>query len=295
VNLSSFINNNKDLSSATSKPTYLAKLFSKSPWLLKLKGQSLDSDFKSSTPKVETSSSVVEPMAIKEEIAAPKPKPVEQVIAPKTEVPSTAMADPVSKLSQYASKEKIVPENLTVKEYSIENNFNTYLTSICSTWSTDSIVGINAFDKELDVLFVGLDEFSLEDLPEATPLSLIESEQDLLGKMIKAMNLREGRFLRLPLLKGEKDLEFILAAVKFFNPKVVVPLGANSTNIILEKRVKLSNVHGQFEKKAFKLNGEDLILNISPLFHPQLLEINQSMKRTAWIDMQKVMKIVGNN
>lgn len=286
--LSSFINNNNGLEATSDKaPTYLAKLFSKSQWLLRLQ-------------KAPLASTKGEPLPKKHhEVPVKSPEAPQKVVAKAAETPKQVAPEPpaqVSKLSEYASKEPVAKEGQQVSvSFEVAEDYNAYLKSFCPTWSVDSIVGIDSFNERIDVLFLGLDEFSENDLPESTPLSLIESDQDLLGKMIKAMNLEQGRFLRLPLLSGDKELEFTVAAIQYFKPKVVVPLGAHSTNIMLEKRVKLSNVHGQFEKKAYRVNGEDMIVEVSPLFHPQLLEINQSMKRTAWIDMQKVMKFVGNN
>lgn len=291
--LASFINNNSDLEvGGQSKKTYVAELFSKSQWLMRLKGDSLSA----SSPKVqpEKIAKTVEPVQAKPAATA-SVAPVEAPkIQAKVETESKPESKPKSKLSDYVNNKVETKESLAAAEFNFEKDFGEYLKSFDLAWTIDQIPGIESFNEKLDVLFFGLDELSTSDLPETTPVSLIESEQDLLGKMIKAMNLKQGQFARFPLFKGEKQLESLLAAISYFKPTVVVPLGANSTNIILEKRVKLSNVHGQFEKKAFRVNGEDLLIEVSPLFHPQLLEINQSMKRTAWIDMQKVMKFVGN-
>jgi DNA polymerase len=287
--LASFLNNNSDLEIGTkSKKTYVAELFSKSQWLMRLKGEALTSDTQA-------------PKAVQMQAPKEVSKPVEPVIKasePVSPTPSAPKkvesATPKAKLSDYVHKKEEKEQAAVAAEFKFEKDFSEYLKAFDLNWTIDQIPGINSFSSSVDVLFFGLDELSTSELPETTPISLIESEQDLLGKMIKAMNLKEGQFVRFPLLKGDKQLESLLAAVEFFKPKVVVPLGANSTNIVLEKRVKLSNVHGQFEKKAFRVNGDDLLMEVSPLFHPQLLEINQSMKRTAWIDMQKVMKFVGN-
>ena len=72
-------------------------------------------------------------------------------------------------------------------------------------------------------------------------------------------------------------------------PKVVVSLGATVTNILLGKREKLSTIHGQFfEKRQGECN-----FSLMPIFHPDFLIINPNMKRTAWIDLQKVMERIG--
>jgi hypothetical protein len=127
--------------------------------------------------------------------------------------------------------------------------------------------------------------------------------EDLLGKMISAMKLKDNEFSRYPLESALEDIEDLagnlenpspetaklLAVIAEKRPKVVVSLGATITNILLGKREKLSGIHGQFfEKKTGDCN-----YSLMPIFHPDFLIINPNMKRTAWIDLQKVMERVG--
>ena len=130
---------------------------------------------------------------------------------------------------------------------------------------------------------------------------------DLLGKMIVAMKLRPGEFNRVPFnekLEDVNDLAGNLTApstetvelleqIKKFKPNIVVSLGATVTNILLGKREKLSGIHGQFFEKSVSLNNESYTYQLMPIFHPDFLVINPNMKRTAWIDLQKVMERVG--
>jgi len=297
-----FVNNNDNLRQEEGqRATFLSGLFSRSLWLPKLKGASLVSS--------QSSLSSPEPEVIKEIQTAQSPSQEPTKPSPvSTPAPANAASAPgqqpekavesnkgLGGIAQYIPGSIEAQKEASATEYKIDANFEDYLKSINLSWSVSQITGIDSFKENVDVLFFGLDEISLTDLPDTTPISLIESEQDLLGKMIKAMNLKEGSFVRIPLIKSKNELEFLLGALNYFKPRVIVPLGATSTNIVLERKVKLSNVHGQLEKKAFKLNGDDHVVDVSPLFHPQLLEINQSMKRTAWIDMQKLMEFIGNN
>lgn len=127
--------------------------------------------------------------------------------------------------------------------------------------------------------------------------------EDLLGRMISAMKLKTGEFFRFPLneeLEQVSDLAANLtnpdqATRELFQfiqekkPKVVVSLGAIITNILLGRREKLSGIHGQFFEKQIG----DCHFSLMPVFHPDFLLINPNMKRTAWIDLQKVMERVG--
>lgn len=130
-------------------------------------------------------------------------------------------------------------------------------------------------------------------------------EDDLLGKMILAMKLSPQKVFRFklnPALEEITDLSAnledpgqatsdLLAFIQEKNPEVVVSLGAIVTNILLGRREKLSAIHGQFFDLSFK--NHDFCL--MPLFHPDFLIINPNMKRTAWIDLQKVMERVRKN
>lgn len=149
---------------------------------------------------------------------------------------------------------------------------------------------LNTNDSPLtEVLFVG-DTFN-------------DDGDDLLGKMIIAMKLDKSEFYR---FKMDEDLDAVddltknitnpssstqklLNIISKERPRIVVSLGATVTNILLGKREKMSTIHGQFFEK--KINGYDYTL--MPIFHPDFLIINPNMKRTAWIDLQKVMERIG--
>ena len=130
---------------------------------------------------------------------------------------------------------------------------------------------------------------------------------DLLGKMINAMKLGKGEFNRFlfdEALEDVFDLSGNLSApspatsdifqtIEKVRPQIVVSLGATVTNILLGKRDKLSSIHGQFFEKTLSLESGSHQYSIMPIFHPDFLVINPNMKRTAWIDLQKVMERIG--
>ncbi|MBY0414734.1 MAG: hypothetical protein K2Q18_11235 [Bdellovibrionales bacterium] len=131
--------------------------------------------------------------------------------------------------------------------------------------------------------------------------------EDLLGKMIQAMKLVPGEFYRFPfneklddindlaknLVEPTPETSELLDVIKKYKPQIVVSLGATVTNILLGKREKLSGIHGQFFDRSVKTDNESYSYDLSPVFHPDFLLINPNMKRTAWIDLQKVMERVG--
>lgn len=146
-------------------------------------------------------------------------------------------------------------------------------------------------DAKIKVLFIG-DTYQNEG-------------EDLLHKMILAMNLKSSEFERLPLdLKLEEILDLeanlitphssyenLLNVIREKSPEFVISLGATITNIILGRREKMSAIHGRF----FDLEAQGWKYKFMPIFHPDFLLINPNMKRTTWIDLQKVMEYLGQN
>lgn len=146
-------------------------------------------------------------------------------------------------------------------------------------------------EAKLKVLFIG-DTYQAE-----------SETEDLLNKMIVAMKLTSNEFVRIPLdpsLEDIDDLENnlinpteafkkLLTSIEDQAPIFVISLGATMTNLLLGRREKMSGIHGKF----FKLNANKWEFQLMPLFHPDFLLINPNMKRTAWIDLQKVMESLG--
>ncbi|MAE58657.1 MAG: hypothetical protein CME69_07240 [Halobacteriovorax sp.] len=290
--LNSFIH--KDSKTSSGRESYIAKLFKKSSWFFDLKGAIKEEE--AGYNALDTASVSLGVAQNKEEVrAANAPASTEL----KKESPSTKPNDNSDSFAQ-AKKvlqvdQPIIPKSTEHTKIKLDKDFDEYLSSISTDWASSEIPGIEFFDKKVDVLFLGLDSIEEDYIPEITPVSLRESSHDLLGKMIMAMGLKEGDFVRAPLIKIGEPYENAIRFIQFFKPKVVISLGATATNIILKEKLKLSNVHGQLSAQSIEINGETLQFSICPLFHPELLEINPNMKRTAWIDMQKVMTFINDN
>lgn len=109
----------------------------------------------------------------------------------------------------------------------------------------------------------------------------------LFEKMVSAMKLTPPETLLLGLdYEGEDLLKAVMSVADYLRPAFIVTLGAKSTQKVLNNNDRLTMVHGQFfGRKVGEWNAQ-----IVPLFHPSIIETNQNMKKTAWIDMQKIMK-----
>jgi DNA polymerase len=123
--------------------------------------------------------------------------------------------------------------------------------------------------------------------------------RDLLLKMILAMKLTPdeysikeigGTISDFDLEEKKSLLCEIDAQLSQLSPQVVVTLGAQMTNLLLGNEERLSIIHGKFFPR---LIGDHFHTQIVPLFHPGLLLINPGMKRTAWMDMQRIMDYIG--
>lgn len=113
---------------------------------------------------------------------------------------------------------------------------------------------------------------------------------ELFERMILAMKLTPDEVLLYPADQDGKDLaEEVLSIAAHFKPEVIITLGAKATQRILKNNDRLSLIHGQFFKREIPAVGS---FQVVPLFHPSIIENNQNMKKTAWADMQKIMKLL---
>lgn len=125
----------------------------------------------------------------------------------------------------------------------------------------------------------------------------------MLSRMISAMKVSEEKVLRVPLSEEldfenpevfQKQFESIVQLMGFVSPKVVIPLGGKAVSLLFGKKRRLSQVRGKFYSLGIKFRDEKNIdTQMIPIFHPEYLLANPGMKRTAWEDLQKIMKYLG--
>ena len=129
-----------------------------------------------------------------------------------------------------------------------------------------------------------LKEGFINELIAGFPLKTAE----LFMRMIVAMKLDPSEVIVYP-IEGSDETDYaqeVMTVANFFSPEVIITLGAKATSKILKSNDRLSMVHGQF----FSRKSGDTSFQVVPLFHPSIIETNQNMKKTAWADMQKIMK-----
>jgi uracil-DNA glycosylase family 4 len=111
---------------------------------------------------------------------------------------------------------------------------------------------------------------------------------ELFERMIVAMKLEAAEVIHYPVEDAHKDLSLeAISLAAFFGVEVVITLGAKATQKILKTADRLTLIHGQFFQRQLADRGS---FTFVPLFHPSIIETNQNMKKTAWTDMQKIMR-----
>jgi hypothetical protein len=174
---------------------------------------------------------------------------------------------------------------------------------------TDLLQGLSLERETLDVLFKGKTPGNIRIMfvtENIRPWSEFQAElrngfidelltgfpqktAEFFERMIMAMKLEPSEVMVYPIEKDENsDLSAeVIRIALHLKPEIVITLGAKATQRILKSNDRLSLIHGQFHERKVENLGS---LQIVPLFHPSVLQSNQNMKKTAWDDMQKIMK-----
>ncbi len=120
----------------------------------------------------------------------------------------------------------------------------------------------------------------------------------LLTKMIEAMGFSRDEVYLTNVVKcrppdnrkpGPQEVHacepFLRAQIAAIQPKVIVALGAFATQTLLRDATKISQVRGTWREYAG--------IPLMPTFHPAYLLKNTAHKKSAWSDLQQVMKVFG--
>ncbi len=143
------------------------------------------------------------------------------------------------------------------------------------------------------------DTTSAEDISEESPF--LGEAGELLDRMLKGMGLAQDEAAVLLLTKCRpcagvapaKDhelsfLPYLHRYLQLMRPKVIVTLGANTTNALLGTQMPISKLRGQFRLYAGKTA-------LMPTFHPAYLLKAPSAKRDVWFDLKQVLQHLGRD
>lgn len=146
-------------------------------------------------------------------------------------------------------------------------------------------------DREIKIYFL-TDFLSYQKELQAPHQFFSMKAQDLFLKMMTAMNLTSNQYQLGGINSCAPDCQKCQKnwqeEVVESAPQFLVTLGPSSTFLVLEET--LSQVRGKVFNKTIKSSSGELLTKVISLLHPEFLLINPSMKRTAWLDMQLIMK-----
>ena len=125
--------------------------------------------------------------------------------------------------------------------------------------------------------------------------------------MIEAMGLRRQDVYICNILKcrppgnrtpGPEEVEccwgFLVRQLQIIRPKVIVALGNPATQALLDTRVGITRMRGNWQQ--LPLIGQNLAgIPVMPTFHPAYLlrQYTQDNRKQVWSDLQQVMDLLG--
>jgi hypothetical protein len=197
-----------------------------------------------------------------------------------------------TKQSEAVSPDKVIEHNLG---FNFFDSWNDYFNKVKDSFviGSEPIKSLSKQDQykggKVSVLFLG-DTYSPENYGD---------EEDMLAKMIGAMKLGGDEYCRLyydPDFPEETYFHAFFQELAMYKPDYVVSMGATITNLLLRKQNRLTKVHGNFYKiKLIDQNSQEVDFEMLPIFHPEYLKVNTSMKKNTWEDLQKLMKRLGKS
>lgn len=111
---------------------------------------------------------------------------------------------------------------------------------------------------------------------------------ELLAKIVQAMGFATSDVYLLSFPGGAALplREAVLQGIREVAPRVVVALGEEAAQLLLESREPVQNLRGRFHN----VDG----LQLMPTLHPELLVASPALKRDVWNEMQQVMRLLAS-
>ena len=282
-----------DLEEKNGRGALLQELFAGQGWYLALlKHQLLDNRKIAPVPSAPAQPSV---------LTQPPSIPLEEI------VPSE-MDTTLSALEAFAAKEAIPAIVKEIKPHIVTTSNTTIKIAEANALTASSIIQFNLHDvsfqqmslddksnkdqRPVDLLVIGSPEKESHGKAEN---NYAEEKWLLLGKMLKSMSLDGQRIafsLGLDFDEQTREIKHdrFYREFRLLRPRLVLALGATATNMLLLRRERLSQIHGQIFSNEIKFSdGHELTCFFMPIYHPDFLLINPNMKRATWEDMKQAM------
>ncbi len=163
----------------------------------------------------------------------------------------------------------------------------------CKLWQTRTNIVFGEGSAKAELMIIGEAPGADED---ASGRPFVGRAGQLLTKMIEAINLKREDVYIANILKSrppdnrnpEADetkacIPFLFRQIATIKPKLIVTLGNPATQGLLETKVGITKLRGEFQDYP-RLAG----IKVLPTFHPAYLLRSPDKKREAWEDLKKV-------
>ncbi len=120
-----------------------------------------------------------------------------------------------------------------------------------------------------------------------------KKSREIFKNIITAMKIPSNNYVIVEFSKEDiQKIDFsknLLKKISTYNPSIVLCFGVLASSMFLEREKRPGQIHGKFFKRSLPTSTGQCRMEIVSIFHPDILCINQNMKRTTWLDIQKVM------
>lgn len=169
----------------------------------------------------------------------------------------------------------------------------------CKLWEERTNLVFGEGNPKAELMFVGEAPGADED---ATGRPFVGRAGQLLTKMIEAIGLKREDVYISNVIKSrppgnrtpERDevaacSPFLFRQIATIHPRLIVTLGNPATQALLETKVGITRLRGEFQDYP-RVQG----IKVLPTFHPAYLLRSPDKKREAWEDLKKVRAFLRN-
>ncbi|HKX29324.1 MAG TPA: uracil-DNA glycosylase [Blastocatellia bacterium] len=221
-----------------------------------------------------------------------EPRTEELPIAVET-MPVKKEPSPSAVPSLFGEDEAPSPESPAVNETLEDIRLDLGECHRCKLWTTRTNLVFGEGNPKAELMFVGEGPGADED---ASGRPFVGRAGQLLNKMIEAINMKREDVYIANVVKSrppgnrapERDeveacIPFLFRQIAAIHPKLIVTLGNPATQALLDTKVGITRIRGQFLDYP-RIPG----IKVLPTFHPAYLLRSPDKKREAWEDLQKV-------
>ncbi|MDH4469175.1 MAG: hypothetical protein QE271_14035 [Bacteriovoracaceae bacterium] len=133
---------------------------------------------------------------------------------------------------------------------------------------------------------------------EKIPSYLSIPAQEILEKIIFQLTKDLKTFIEVKHIVVSSQLKELFSpetdkVIPQFNIRdVLFPMGTQATKILIKDSQPLHLIHSSLKTTMTEYNSQEITLNIVPLFHPEMLTINTSLKRPTWESLKHTIPLL---